>query len=115
MKRNYFSELPLNLTYQLAMNKEKIIAVAGLCITLLVYFLQKDSQQILPLLIISAAGLIVSFQFILAGNTLILFGGASLIVYSFLYSASPGYAIGGALLTYAPIVILIKWWKQNEK
>ena len=113
MKRNSFSNLLYNPAY---MNREKYIATAGLFIAILAFLLSigKETSSPLPLIIICGIGLLLSFRLFPVINLLILFGGASLIVYPLLYKASPGYAVGGVLLTYASIVTLIKWWKQKE-
>lgn len=116
MKKRFFSEPTLNLIYPLAMNTEKGISLTALSAAFLVFLLIGENQQssTLPLLVIIAVGFILSFRFSLAGNILLSFGGASLMIQPLLFTSSYGFIPAGALLTYTGLRNIIKWWKQNN-
>ena len=99
------------------MKKEMIIAIAGILMLALIFVFQPEileHSSPLALLIIAAAGVLLSLKFKLPGGIFLFFGGLALAVHPLLFSSSYWLIPGGALTGFAGFLVLINWWRQND-
>ena len=99
------------------MKRETIIALAGSVLLATVYILQFNTISVsspLVLMIVAAAGLLLSLKYQLLGNTLLFFAGLALAVHPFMFSSSYWLLPGAALIGYTGFSGLMNWWKNDK-
>ena len=98
------------------MKIETLLSAAGIIWISGVFIFQWELLHVsspLALLIITVAGLLISFKYKLAGGIFLFFGGLALAVHPFMFSSSFWLVPGAAITVLAGLIMLINWWRQN--
>jgi hypothetical protein len=108
--------MPDATKFDMIIKTETLLSVTGFVWTLAVFVVEWKLLQVsspLALLIICAAGFIISFRYKLTGGIFLFSGGLALAVHPFMFNASYWLVPGAALIGLAGFILLIAWWRKN--
>jgi len=107
----------LHYTRLKMMTGRNILPVAGMAAGMVVYLAAGAENQVsspLALLVMAAAGWLMSLKWELAGAVMLFFAGASLLVHPFLFASLFWYTLVAVPFCLAGVNGFLKWWRSGE-